>query len=71
VLHYYVDILGFTLLRDAQTPSGRWIELAPGDESVIVTLEPAAPGVSVDDILRWPGVPRCSRSATWTATRSR
>jgi catechol 2,3-dioxygenase-like lactoylglutathione lyase family enzyme len=82
-LHYYVDILGFTLLRDAPTPSGRWIELAPGDESVIVTLEPAAPGVtrgaigirftsddvdaahdelagrgvSVEDILRWPGVP--------------
>jgi catechol 2,3-dioxygenase-like lactoylglutathione lyase family enzyme len=82
-LHYYVDTLGFTLLRDAPTPSGRWIELAPGDESVIVTLEPATPGVtrgaigirftsndvdaahaaleargvSVDDILRWPGVP--------------
>ena len=82
-LHYYVDVLGFTLLRDAPTPSGRWIELAPGDESVIVTLEPATPGVtrgaigirftsddvdaahaaldargvSVDDILRWPGVP--------------
>ena len=45
-LHFYVDILGFTLLRDAPTPSGRWIELAPGDESVIVTLEPAAPGVT-------------------------
>ena len=82
-LHYYVDTLGFTLLRDAPTPSGRWIELAPGDDSVIVTLEPAKPGVtrgaigirftsddvdaahaalagrgvSVDDILRWPGVP--------------
>ena len=82
-LHYYVDTLGFTLLRDAPIPGGRWIELAPGDESVIVTLEPATPGVtrgaigirftsddvdaahaaldargvSVDDILRWPGVP--------------
>lgn len=42
-----VDILGFTKLRDNPTPGGgRWIELAPGDQSVIVTLEPAAPGVS-------------------------
>jgi catechol 2,3-dioxygenase-like lactoylglutathione lyase family enzyme len=41
-LRFYVDTLGFTLLRDAPTPNGRWIELAPGDDSVILTLEPAA-----------------------------
>ena len=46
-LSFYVDILGFTKLRDNPTPGGgRWIELAPGDESVIVTLESAVPGVS-------------------------
>ena len=46
-LSFYVDVLGFTKLRDNPTPGGgRWIELAPGDQSVIVTLEPAAPGVS-------------------------
>jgi catechol 2,3-dioxygenase-like lactoylglutathione lyase family enzyme len=46
-LAFYVGTLGFTTLRDNPTPSGgRWIELAPGDDSVIVTLEPAAPGVS-------------------------
>lgn len=44
---FYVDVLGFTKLRDNPTPGGgRWIELAPGDESVVITLEPAAPGVS-------------------------
>jgi lactoylglutathione lyase len=46
-LAFYVDTLGFTTLRDTPTPGGgRWIELAPGDESVIITLEPAAPGTS-------------------------
>jgi lactoylglutathione lyase len=46
-LAFYVGTLGFTTLRDNPTPSGgRWIELAPGDDSVIVTLEPAARGVS-------------------------
>ena len=45
-LHFYVDILGFTLLRDAPTPNGRWIELAPGDHIVILTLEPAAANVT-------------------------
>ncbi len=46
-LAFYVETLGFTKLRDNPTPGGgRWIELAPGDESVIITLEPAAPGVS-------------------------
>ena len=82
-LAYYVDSLGFALVRDMPTPNGRWIELAPGDASVVVTLEPAKPGltrgsigirfttddidaahadlagrgVTVDEILRWPGVP--------------
>ena len=45
-LKFYVDTLGFTLLRDMPTPSGRWIELAPGDESVILTLEPAVPNTT-------------------------
>ena len=46
-LAFYVDVLGFTKLRDNPTPGGgRWIELAPGDQSVILTLESAAPGVS-------------------------
>jgi lactoylglutathione lyase len=44
-LAFYVDTLGFTKLRDNPTPGGgRWIELAPGDEGVIITLEPAVPG---------------------------
>ncbi|MBS1908026.1 MAG: VOC family protein [Actinobacteria bacterium] len=34
--------LGFTLLRDAPTPNGRWIELSPGRGNVILTLEPAS-----------------------------
>jgi catechol 2,3-dioxygenase-like lactoylglutathione lyase family enzyme len=46
-LAFYVNTLGFTKLRDNPTPGGgRWIELAPGDHSVIVTLEPAAPGTT-------------------------
>jgi lactoylglutathione lyase len=46
-LAFYVDTLGFTKLRDDPTPGGgRWIELVPGDESVSITLEPAAPGTS-------------------------
>jgi lactoylglutathione lyase len=44
-LAWYTGTLGFRLLRDAPTPNGRWIELAPGDASVIVTLEPARPGI--------------------------
>jgi lactoylglutathione lyase len=43
-LHFYTDNLGFTLLRDNPSPNGgRWIELAPGGDNAIVTLEPAAP----------------------------
>jgi lactoylglutathione lyase len=42
-LRFYVDTLGFCKLRDNPTPSGgRWIELAPGTDTTIVTLEPAA-----------------------------
>lgn len=43
-LRFFTEVLGFELLRDVPTPNGgRWIELAPGDAGVIVTLEPAAP----------------------------
>jgi catechol 2,3-dioxygenase-like lactoylglutathione lyase family enzyme len=46
-LTFYVEVLGFTKLRDNPTPGGgRWIELAPGDPDVVITLEPAARGVS-------------------------
>ncbi|MDR2321807.1 MAG: VOC family protein [Microbacterium sp.] len=37
--------LGFAVLRDAPTPNGRWIELAPGSGTVILTLETADPDV--------------------------
>ena len=41
-LRFYVGTLGFTTLRDNPTPQGgRWIELAVGDDNVVVTLEPA------------------------------
>jgi lactoylglutathione lyase len=45
-LRFYVDTLGFALLRDVPTPNGRWIELAPGDERIVLTLEPAAANVT-------------------------
>lgn len=45
-LRFYVETLGFRLLRDAPTPNGRWIELAPGDDGIILTLEPAAAGIT-------------------------
>ncbi len=46
-LRFYVDTLGFTTLRDSPTPNGgRWIELAPGTDDVIVTLDPSAAGVT-------------------------
>jgi len=45
-LRFYVDTLGFSLLRDAPTPNGRWIELAPGDDGIILTLELAAANVT-------------------------
>ncbi len=37
--------LGFAVLRDMPTPTGRWIELSPGRGNVILTLERAEPGV--------------------------
>ncbi len=46
-LRFYVDKLGFTVLRDNPMPGGgRWIELAPGTDTVVVTLEPATPEVA-------------------------
>lgn len=46
-LRFYAGTLGFTTLRDATTPGGgRFIELAPGHASVVITLEPAAPDVT-------------------------
>ena len=51
-LRFYVDRLGFTLLRDHPTPNGgRWIELAPGSDGVLITLEPAEPDVTRGSIL--------------------
>lgn len=42
-LAFYVEVLGFTKLRDNAMPNGgRWIELGPGDDSVVITLEPAS-----------------------------
>ena len=46
-LRFYVDTLGFAVLRDNPTPNGgRWIELAPGEHNPVVTLEPAAADVT-------------------------
>ncbi len=46
-LTFYVGTLGFTTVRDTPLPNGgRWIELAPGDDSVVVTLELAAADVT-------------------------
>lgn len=46
-LGFYVDTLKFTKLRDLPTPNGgRWIELAPGGDNVILTLEPAPAAVT-------------------------
>jgi catechol 2,3-dioxygenase-like lactoylglutathione lyase family enzyme len=46
-LRFYNGTLGFAVLRDHPTPGGgRWIELAPGSGSAIVTLEPARPDVT-------------------------
>lgn len=46
-LRFYVDTLGFTKVSDTPIPNGgRFIELAPGDRSVLLTLEPAAPNVT-------------------------
>jgi lactoylglutathione lyase len=46
-LRFYVETLKFTKLRDVATPNGgRWIELAPGDDNIIITLEPASSAVT-------------------------
>lgn len=47
-LSFYVDTLGFTVLRDNPTPNGgRWIELAPGQSGgPVVTLETAAANIT-------------------------
>ena len=47
-LSFYVDTLGFTVLRDNPTPDGgRWIELAPGEAGdPVVTLETAAANIT-------------------------
>jgi lactoylglutathione lyase len=46
-LRFYTETLGFRVLRDNPTPSGgRWVELAPGGDNAVVTLEPAAPGLT-------------------------
>ncbi len=46
-LSFYVGTLGFTVRRDTPTPSGgRWIELVPGGDNVILTLEPATPDIT-------------------------
>jgi len=46
-LDFYTHTLGFAVLRDTPTPNGgRWIELTAGDDNAIVTLEPAAPGLT-------------------------
>jgi lactoylglutathione lyase len=46
-LRFYTGTLGFRVLRDNPAPDGgRWIELAPGGDNAVVTLEPAAPGLT-------------------------
>ena len=47
-LHFYVDTLAFSVVRDNPTPDGgRWIELVPGnDAETVVTLEVAAPNIT-------------------------
>jgi lactoylglutathione lyase len=44
-LTFFVERLGFAVLRDMRTPSGRWIELSPGADDIILTLEQAKPGI--------------------------
>lgn len=46
-LRFFSGTLGFTVLRDTPAPKGgRWIELAPGSDGAVVTLEPAGPDVT-------------------------
>jgi catechol 2,3-dioxygenase-like lactoylglutathione lyase family enzyme len=50
-LRFYVDTLGFTVLRDGPIPTGRWIELAPGNDDVVVTLDHATADVTRGPIM--------------------
>jgi lactoylglutathione lyase len=50
-LRFYVDTLGFTVLRDGPIPTGRWIELAPGNDDVVVTLDHVTGDVTRGPIL--------------------
>lgn len=50
-LKFYVDTLGFTVQRDGPIPTGRWIELAPGNDAVVITLDQAPPNVTRGPIL--------------------
>jgi lactoylglutathione lyase len=46
-LRFYVETLKFAKLRDVPIPNGdRWIELSPGDDHVIITLELASSAVT-------------------------
>lgn len=45
-LRFSVDTLGFTKVSDTPIPNGRFVEPAPGDPSVLLTLEPAPPDVT-------------------------
>jgi len=73
---FYIDTLGFTKLRDNPTPSGgRWIELAPGTDTTVVTLEPAAPNqtrgaISIRFTTDDAEATRSSKPSAWTLTRS-
>lgn len=49
-LRFYTG-LGFTLVRDVPTPNGRWIELASGRATVVLTLDQAAPDAHRGTIL--------------------
>lgn len=49
-LRFYTG-LGFTVVRDVPTPNGRWIELAPGQATVVLTLDQAAPDMHRGTIL--------------------
>jgi catechol 2,3-dioxygenase-like lactoylglutathione lyase family enzyme len=50
-LRFYLDTLGFTVLRDEPIPTGRWIELASGGDNVVVTLEQATAEVTRGPII--------------------
>lgn len=45
-LRFYVGTLGFTVLRDGPIPTGRWIELSPGGDGVVITLDQAPADVT-------------------------